>query len=56
MNILQVLSFGLDVYRRFSRQKINKSTYHAVAGAFRNGCSKEEWESLGYRLGIVDPE
>jgi len=56
MKIWQIISFGLDVYRRFGKQKISTSTYHTVAGAFRSGCSKAEWVNLGHLLGIVEPD
>ena len=56
MNIMQIVTFGFEVYKRFSKQKISKSTYHSVAGAFRYGCSESEWLILGRQLGIVEPE
>ena len=56
MNFLQILSFGLDVYKRFHRKQIGKDTYKQVASFFRDGCSKEEWIEVGYHMGVINPE
>mgnify|MGYP004454187059 CR=1 FL=1 len=54
MKFRQIISFGLDVYKRFATQKISKDTYKEVTQAVRYGCSKEEWLMIGYKLGIIE--
>jgi len=56
MNIIRVLSFGLDVHKRMSKQKLSSATFKSFARAVRFGSSKAEWVQLGYELGIIEAD
>jgi len=50
------LSFGLDVHKRMSKQKLSSATFKSFARAVRFGSSKAEWVQLGYELGIIEAD